>query len=63
METARVDPGSLGAAHCPWSLWEGEELPLPLNLMWFITKLFGLQSEETTAFSCFIHFIHTFLQL
>lgn len=51
-------------------LWEGEgqalmgrsarpnPLPLPLILGWLV-----LQSEETTTFSCFIHFIHTFLQL
>lgn len=49
-------------------LWEGEGQafmgrsarpnPLPLILGCLV-----LQSEETTTFSCFIHFIHTFLQL
>lgn len=37
--------------------------PLLLPFMVLVSKLFGLESEETTAFSCFIHFIHTFLQL
>lgn len=36
---------------------------LLLPFMVFVSKLFGLESEETSAFSCFIHFIHTFLQL
>lgn len=26
-ETARVDPGNMGASLCPSPLWEGEELP------------------------------------
>lgn len=34
-----------------------------VTLVWFVPKLLGLQSEDTTVFLCFIHFIHTFLQL
>lgn len=52
LDSQADDPG------CQGGHWSREAI-----LRWFVPKLFGLQSEETTTFSCFIHFIHTFLQL